>query len=106
MANPANLIFQRHSLATNFVRAMVSQRAAWAGKGFKRKGLKKPVRAKCANPRASRSGSRRRHRKAELAQPWNRIGRRHFSLTSLTGAPLCGGENLPAALNEARFCAE
>jgi len=38
---------------TNFLRATFSERMACAGSDFTCAGLKKPVRAKCANPRAS-----------------------------------------------------
>src|ERR1700733_13509103 len=38
---------------TSFLRAMISERPAWADKDFTCTGLKKPVRAKCASPRAS-----------------------------------------------------
>ena len=38
---------------TSFLRAMISERTAWADKDFTCTGLKKPVRAKCASPRAS-----------------------------------------------------
>src|SRR3984957_4719081 len=38
---------------TSFLRAPISERTAWADKDFTCTGLKKPVRAKCARPRAS-----------------------------------------------------
>jgi hypothetical protein len=38
---------------TNFLRGMINEQTAWARKDFTGTGLKKPVRAKCASPRAS-----------------------------------------------------
>ena len=49
----SDLIFQGHSLADSFLRALISERSAWARNDFTCTALKKPVRAKCARPRAS-----------------------------------------------------
>jgi hypothetical protein len=38
---------------TSFLRALISNGSAWARNDFTCTGLKKPVRAKCASPRAS-----------------------------------------------------
>ena len=72
---------------------MISERIAWAGSDFTCTGLKKPVRARCARPRASRIGlvGRQRlerlvglpaldtdHGEAELTQPMEQ-DRRHAS---------------------------
>src|SRR5215472_16866576 len=37
----------------SFLRAMISERIAWAGNDFTSTGLKKPMRAGCTRPRAS-----------------------------------------------------
>ena len=44
---------QGHPLANQFLRALISERRAWARNDFTGTGLKKPVRAKSASPRAS-----------------------------------------------------
>src|ERR1700722_14527010 len=87
---------------TSFLRAMISERTAWADRDFTCTGLKNPVRAKCASPRASlRVGlvGRERlerlvrlpalytdHREAELAQPMEQ-DRRHASSLESDGNP-------------------
>jgi hypothetical protein len=40
-------------LADHFLRAMMSERTAWADRDFTCTGLKKPLRAKCARSRVS-----------------------------------------------------
>ena len=48
-----DLIFQGHPLADQLLARDDQQRTAWARNDFTCTGLKKPVRARCASPRAS-----------------------------------------------------